>query len=217
MNGALGPRQRVQALAQGRGDGGGIAVPLALRLAARIQERDWEDFTCDPTQLANGLRDLVDACAPDGVPVITPNVLLEGGADVIGSEQARAALEATRRLRTSMGERVALVACLPGPTALAGGGETLLDVTKAFLGAGVDAVVVLEGHDEPSDLGTLANVARFHRAVALGCCDVQGLPRVERVPLTEPRPGVGIVLTDEELPRQIDVTDLEDWVDAVRG
>jgi hypothetical protein len=151
------------------------------------------------------------------VPVITPHVLLEGGADVIGSEQARAALEATRRLRSSMGERVALVACLPGPTALVGGGDTLLEATKAFLAAGVDAVVVLEGHDEPSDLGTLANVARFHRAVALGCCAAHGLPTVERVPLAAPRVGVGLILTDEDLPREIDVTDLEDWVDAVRG
>ncbi|MBW3546053.1 MAG: hypothetical protein KY428_10730 [Bacteroidetes bacterium] len=36
------PRARVRALLQNSGDGRGIAVPRAHRLAARIQERDWE-------------------------------------------------------------------------------------------------------------------------------------------------------------------------------
>ena len=211
------PRARVRALAQGRGDGGGIAVPLAMRLAARIQERDWEDFTCDPTQLANGLRDLVDACGPDGVPVCSPDVLLAGGTDLTGSEQGRAALEATRRLRTSMGERVALVACLPGPGALPGGHDALLDVGKAFLAAGADVVVVLGHHLDVGALSTLANVARFHSALALGCCQTLGLPLVSRVPLGAPRATTGVVLTSTDLPRETDVSQLEDWVDAVRG
>jgi hypothetical protein len=209
------PRQRVRALAQGRGDDGAVAVPLALRLAARIQERDWDDFTRDPTQLANGLRDLVDACGPDGVPVTTPEVLLDGGTDLLGSEQGVAALEATRRLRASMGDRVALVACLPGPAALPGGSDALLAAGKEFLAAGADVLVVLADHGPP--LGTLANVARFHQALALGCCDAHGLPVVARVPLHAPLPTPGVVLTTEDLPRDTDVSVLEDWVDAVRG
>lgn len=210
------PRQRVQALAQGRQDGRGIAVPLAMQVAARIQERDWEAFTCDPTQLANGLRDLVDACAPDGIPLTMPEVLLEA-ADPVGGVEAQTALEATRRLRASMGDRVALVACLPGPAALPNGGVDVLELGKAFLGAGADAIVVLEHHGDTSALSTLANVARFHQAAALGCCASHGLPVVERVPLAEPRPATGMVLTADTLTRDTDVSVLEDWVEAVRG
>jgi hypothetical protein len=63
----------------------------------------------------------------------------------------------------------------------------------------------------------LANVARFHQAVALGDDGAHGLPLVERRPLAEPTPGDGVVLTDVHLPRETDVSDLEDWVAAVRG
>jgi len=210
------PRQRVQALAQGRPDGHGIAVPLAMQVAARIQERDWEAFTCDPTQLANGLRDLVDACAPDGIPLTMPEVLLDA-ADPVGGIEAQTALEATRRLRSSMGDRVALVACLPGPAVLPNDGDDVLELGKAFLGAGADAIVVLEHHGDTSALSTLANVARFHQAAALGCCDSHGLPVVERVPLAEPRPATGMVMTPDTLPRDTDVSVLDDWVEAVRG
>jgi len=219
MTTLLAPRLRVQALATGRGDGAGIAVPLALRLAARIQERDWDEFTCDPTQLANGLRDLVDACAPDGVPVTSPEILLSGRADLLVSEQGRAAVEATRRLRASMGDRAALVACLPGPDRVTGGTDGLLAAAKEFLAAGADVIVVGDGDGGAAevDLATLANVARFHRAMAVGIVDGYGLPVVDQVPLTAPRPGVGLVLTDEQLPRDTDLGDLEDWLDSVRG
>lgn len=208
-------RARVRALAQRRGDGRGIAVPLAHRPAARIQERDWADFTRDPTQLANGLRDLADAVAPDGLAVALPDVLLEGGDDLLASEQGTAAVEATRRLRTSLGDRVALLACLPGPGAVAGGAEGVLTAAKEFLAAGADGVVVL---GSPSgSLSTLANVARFHQAVALGGESGHGLPLVERRPLEAPSPGVGVVLSDGHLARETDLVALEDWVLAVRG
>lgn len=209
------PRQRVRGLARRQGDGRGIAVPLALRLAARIQERDWEDFTCDPTQLANGLRDLADAVAPDGLAVTSPDVLLESGTDVLGSDQGVAALEATRRLRTSMGDRVALIACLPGPAAVEGGADAVLAAAKEFLTAGADGIVVLGAPGGP--LATLANVARFHQAVALGDGPAHGLPVVERRPFEDPSPGAGVVLTAEPLPRDADVSELADWVVAVRG
>ena len=208
-------RPRVRALAQRRGDGRGIAVPLAHRLAARIQERDWEDFTCDPTQLANGLRDLADAVAPDGLAVCLPDVLLEGGADLLAAGQGMAAVEATRRLRASMGDRVALVACLPGPAAVEGGTDGVLAAAKEFLAAGADAIVVLG--PAAGSLSTLANVARFHQAVAVGDDPAHGLPLVERRTLDEPSPAVGLVVTDVHLDRETDVGELEDWVLAVRG
>ncbi len=210
------PRARVRALLHQQDDGRGIAVPRAHALAARIQERDWDDFTCDPTQLANGLRDLVDAVQPDGIAVCLPDVLLAGGADPLASEQGRAAVEATRRLKVSMGERVALVACLPGPAALSGGADTLLEVGKAFLAAGADALVVL-GQDETASLSTLANIARFHQAVAVGAPAGLGLPPVDLIPLDAPRRSNGLALTSTDLPRDTDVSELEDWVDAVRG
>jgi hypothetical protein len=217
MNATLPPRRRLQALARPGAVGAAVGVPLALALAARIQERDWGAFTTDPTQLANGLRDLVDACAPDAVPVVTPDVLTAHGAPDPGGSEVAAALEATRRLRATMGDRLALVAVLPGPGAF-GGAEAFITLGKAFLGAGVDALVLLEHHAEPAALSTLANVARFHQAAAFGCCAEQGgLPVVERLGLTEPRAGVGLVLTDESLPRDTDVTALQDWVVAVRG
>jgi hypothetical protein len=208
-------RLRVRALAQRRGDGRGIAVPLAHRLAARIQERDWEDFTRDPTQLANGLRDLVGAVGPDGVAVCLPDVLLEGGDDVLAGEQGVAALEATRRLRASMGDRIALVACLPGPAAVAGGADGVLAAGREFLAAGADALVVLG--PAVGSLSTLANVARFHQAVALGDHGGHGLPVVERRLLDEPSPADGLVLTDVHLAGDTDVSELEDWVVTVRG
>ena len=208
-------RTRVRALAQRRGDGRGIAVPLAHRLAARIQERDWAEFTCDPTQLANGLRDLAEAVAPDGLAVCLPDVLLEGGPDLLGSEQSAAAREATARLRTTFGDRVALLAVLPGPAEADGGPAGVLAAAKEFLAAGADGIVVL-GRPAGS-LSTLANVARFHQAVALGDEAAHGLPVVDRRTLAEPAPAVGIVLTDVHLPRETDVSELEDWVAAVRG
>lgn len=190
---------------------------MALRLASRIQERDWDEFTCDPTQLANGLRDLVDACAPDGLVITSPEIMLEGGPDLLASKQGRAAIEATRRLRASMGDRVALVAYLPGPNDVTDGADGLLAAAKEFLAAGLDVIVVGDSEGVEVPLGTLDNVARFHRALALSASDGYGLPVVERVPLSAPRPGVGVVLTDEQLPRETDIGDLEDWVSAVRG
>jgi hypothetical protein len=215
MSAPLAPRQRVRALAQRRGDDRGIAVPLAHRLAARIQERDWEDFTCDPTQLANGLRDLADAVGPDGLAVCLPDVLLEGGPDLRAGDQGMAAVEATRRLRASMGDRMALVACLPGPAEVEGGTDGVLAAAKEFLAAGANAIVVLGA--PAGSLSTLANVSRFHQAVALGDDAAHGLPVVERRALNKPTPGVGVVLTSEHLARETDVSELEDWVAAVRG
>lgn len=210
------PRARIHAMVRGQQGGGGFAIPLAHQTAARIQERDWQDFTCDPTQLANGLRDLVDAVAPDGLAVTTPGILLEDGADPLGSVQFETALEATRRLSASLGERVALAAVLPAPGALSGGVDSVVELGKQALGAGAD-IVVIDGAGEGAGLTTLANIARFHQAVAFGTDASLGLPLVERIPLDEPTAARGVALTMETVPRETDISVLEDWVDEVRG
>jgi len=95
------PRAVARSLAAGQ-PGGTLAVPLALHVSARIAERDAEDFVYDATQLANALRDLIEAVGPDGVPVTDPAVLLVGCASAestVASDQLKVALEATRRLR----------------------------------------------------------------------------------------------------------------------
>jgi hypothetical protein len=153
--------------------------------------------------------------APDGLAVALPDVLLEGGPALLASEQGSAALEATRRLRASMGDRLALLACLPGPGAVDGGADGVLAAAKEFLAAGADGIVVLGSPG--GSLSTLANVARFHQAVALGDDAAHALPVVERRPLAEPLPGAGVVLTDVHLARETDVSQLEDWVAVVRG
>ena len=194
---ALSTRAKAQAIARGQRDSvtGGrhtLAVPLAPRLAARIAERPWEAFLTDPTQLANGLGDLLDAVRPDGVAVTTPTM------DVPGHREA--ALEATRRLRVSAGDEAVLVAVLAVPP---GGTD---DVT-AFLDAGVDGVV-LEGSPDPATTKTITNMCRFHRVMAAAPV---------RVGLDAPVPAAGLVLTDGDCPADVDVTTVAAWVRAVQG
>lgn len=199
-------RAKAQAIAARRGGQHVLAVPLALRLAAKIAERPWEAFLTDPTQLANGLGDLLDAVGPDGVPVTLPAVLAE---DTDGA-RLEAALEATRRLRVSVGDGAVLVAVL-GPEA------GLVDTVRAFLDAGIDGVV-LDGEVAGDQARTIGNVARFHRAMAhvLGP-GVSGLPGAEAVPLDAPAAKTGLVLTDGEVPVGTTVPAVQDWVTAVRG
>ncbi|TCK26249.1 hypothetical protein [Pseudonocardia endophytica] len=200
-------RQRAQAIAGRRGGGHTLAVPLAPRLAAKIAERPWDAFLTDPTQLANGLGDLIDAVRPDGVPVTLPTVLAEDDAGI----RRETALEATRRLRTTVRDESVLIAVLDGTT------STVLDDVTAFLDAGVDGVV-LEG-DTPADVArTIGNVTRFHRAMAHAMgAGASGLPGAELVPLDVPAPKTGLVLTDGEVPADSSIPTVQDWVAAVRG
>ncbi|MGW6281276.1 hypothetical protein [Kribbella sp. NPDC055071] len=197
------------------GGGGTLAVPLALAPAARIQERAWPGFLDDATQLANGLRDLVDAIGPDGVAVSNDDVLVEqaAGAGLAHGPHALAAVEATGRLRQSLGDRVALVAVLPGPGRSPDTDvDAVNDLAKRFLAAGVD-VLVIRTADVGADLGTLANIARFHQALAVAYDEpASGLPLVSRVPVRAPVSRAGVVLTDCHLDRDIDFSHLEDWV-----
>lgn len=203
----LPPRQRAQAIAGRRSGRHTLAVPLAPRLAAKIAERPWEAFCTDPTQLANGLTDLLKAVRPDGVPVTVASMLAE---DTDGAHR-EAALEATRRLRVTVGDDAVLIAVLPGDR------DDTVEVVRAFLDAGIDGVV-LAGQCPPDVARTIGNVARFHRAMAhmLGPA-AAGLPGAEVVPLASPSPGVGLVLTDGEVSGDTPIPAVQDWVTAVRG
>lgn len=208
------PRAVARGLATGRAVGT-LAAPLALHVAARIQERDAEDFLYDPTQLANALRDLIDAVDADAAQVSDPAILAAEWAPS-GGEHLATALEATRRLRASYRDRVALVAALPDPGSVAA--DAVLDLGKQFLGAGVDVVLVCgDGADGPA-LSTLANVARFHQGAALSHSNEGrfGLAPATLVPLDAPIPATGFVTTPEPLARTTDIAQLSDWVDAVR-
>ena len=209
---------------------GTVAVPLALHVSARIAERDAEDFLYDPTHLANALRDLIGAIDPDGVPVSDSEVLLDGCrsvADVAASPQLKAAVEATARLRASFRDDIVLVAVLPGPAAVAArtgadaaaAAEAVLALGKAFLGAGADMLIVQDEAESPgTSLSTLANVARFHQAVALSHGHERyGLPGTVPVDLQAPAMATGVASTPGQLPRDTDLSVLRDWVTVVRG
>lgn len=210
------------------GGEGTVAVPLALALAARIAEREWPVFLTDPTQLANGIRDLVDSVNPDGVPVSSDDALLEEAAAGMGSPgpHGLASQEAARRLRLSLGDRVALVGVLPGPGRIAAAtqhsGPAAAEIVQALgeglLTAGVDVLLVCDEGEETAPLTTLANIARFHQAVALAAGEPSsGLPLANAVPLEQPVASTGVVVTDGHLERDIDFTLLEEWLDEVHG
>jgi hypothetical protein len=222
-------RSLVRGVATGQA-AGTAAVPLALHVSARIAERDAEDFVYDATQLANALRDLANAIDPDGLPVCDPEVLLDGcqtTADIAGSRQLKTAVEATRRLRATFGDGIALVAVLPGPAMIAGrtgaaataATETVLSLGKEFLAAGADLLIVQDVDEAPAGgLTTLANVARFHQAAALSNGGSRyGLPGTVPVGLEAPDSVPGVVVTPGTLARDTDIAVLRDWVTAVRG
>lgn len=221
-------RSLVRGVATGQA-AGTVAIPLALHVSARIAERDADDFVYDATQLANALRDLIDAIDPDGVPVSDADVLLTGCAttqDIVGSEQLKAALEATRRLRTSFGEGIALVAVLPSPAAVAdrtdakgaAAANAVLALGKEFLAAGADVLVIQDKTELPgAPLMTLANIARFHQAAALShSTERYGLPATAQADLEAPVGLPGLMLTPGSLARDTDIAVLRDWVIAVR-
>jgi hypothetical protein len=216
--------------------GGGqhaLAVPLALRLAARIQERPLDGYFTDPTQLANGLRDFLQAVGPDGLVLTDPDVLAEDVATaalaaLAVAPRVAAALEAARRLRGTVGDSAVLVACLPGPAAVAalraGRGdpaEVVRVLAKEFLGAGADVILLAEKDGAAGDeatLRTIANMARFHRALTyLSGAPASCMSAPAVVPLDRPAPARGLVVTDRDLPPGTSLTEVQAWVTAVRG
>jgi hypothetical protein len=220
--------QRLASLAQPGGPG--VAVPLGLRPAARIQEREWELFLATPTQLANGCRDLVDAVGPDAVVVTSVEVLLEQAREhgtVDATPHHLAAVEAAARLVESLGERAGVAVSLPGPVALATATdatpsaalEQILSAARAYLSAGVDLILIEEPAPDASlTLTTLVNIARFHQAhvVTVGPAWSQ-LRSAAVAGLDQDASAGGVVVTPGELPRDVDLGDLEDWVVAVAG
>lgn len=218
-------RAKVQDLALGRGSGA-IAVPLALPTAARIQERDWEDFLEDPTQLANGLRDLHQAVGADGLAVSQADVLLEQSRDGLGAgAHALAVVEAVRRLRASLGDTAALVAPIPGPSRLiqarvdaeAASGQ-VQQFGKDLLSVGADVILVLDHWPPHPSLSTLGNIARFHQGVVAVVGEAVGqLVQAHERPLDNPGSVDGLVITAGEVPRDTDITVIEDWLEGVQG
>lgn len=200
-------RRRAQAIAARRGGQHTLAVPLAPRLAAKIAERPWEAFLTDPTQLTNGLHDLIEAVGPCGVAVTLPSILADDGDGV----RLATALEATRRLRGTVRDSAVLIAVLPGATV------DLVGVVTSFLEAGADGIV-LSGETPGDAARTIGNITRFHRAMAhvLGA-GASGLPGAELVPLEAPAPKAGLVLTDGEVPPDTTIPAIQDWLAAVRG
>lgn len=195
-------RAKAQAIAARRGGRHTLAVPLAPRLAARIAERPWDLFLTDPTQLTNGLNDLLEAVRPDGVSV----TVTEQVTDPVHRE---AALEATRRLRTTVGDGAVLLAMVPGDL------PDLVDVVKSFLEAGIDGIVLV-GEAPADEARTIGNVTRFHRAMAhVHGAGASGLPGAELVPLDAPAPKQGLVLAECGPGAQI--PHVQDWLAAVRG
>lgn len=229
------PRARARALAQHRDDRHTLAVPVALRLAARIQERPLERFLADPTQLSNGLREFHEAVHPDGLVVTDPEALAEdvasavAPADTAAHPRAATAAEATRRLRATLGDGAALVAFLPGPASVARrrgsqneGGEVVIALAKVFLPAGIDVVILVEeagadtaGYEAP--LRTVANMVRFHRGLSyLQGAAVPFLRAPSVVPLAHPTPTGGLVLTEQDLPPATSMTAVQEWVRKVQ-
>lgn len=231
----LSPRARARALARHRDDRHTLAVPLALRLAARIQERPLDRFLADPTQLANGLREFHEAVYPDGLVVTDPEALAEdiaspvAPADAVARTRVATAAEATRRLRATLGDDAALVAFLPGPASIARqrgnqneGSELVIALAKVFLPAGIDVVILVEetgadnaGSEAP--LQTVANMVRFHRGLSyLQGAAVPFMPAPAVVPLSHPTPTGGLVITERDLPATTSMTTVQEWARKVQ-
>jgi hypothetical protein len=228
-------RKRIQAIAQGRGQGDRIVAPLAFDVAAQISARPLEEFHRDPTQLANGLSELQRALQSEVICCALAN----GTERVSGSALAEwlnagtpvaASLEACRRLRATAGDQLGLLVGLTGPATLAGelGCEFTHAATlfgaliKEFCTAGADIILVFEPA-APADIElwgdtvkTAGNIARFHRAVPL-LWDREGpLPRPQRIALDSPSPATaGIITTDAVIPADISIEQIRTWLAQV--
>lgn len=237
------PRQIAKAMAAGRAVAAPLVIPLAFRLAARIQERPVEEFLTDPTQLANGLRELFEAIGAGGIVCALDDGMeceaLGGSgydlARLVSGERVSTSLEATRRLRATLGDKAALVAGLTGPATLVGecGGSGAEDVTKAgqaisglarqFCEAGADIIIIFEKASPPDEqawrasLQTLSNIVRFYRGLGFLMGREGPLPQPTAISLGETRPGVtGLVVTPEEVPATTSIEMLRSWVGSLR-
>jgi hypothetical protein len=90
---------------------------------------------------------------------------------------------------------------------------------REFLAAGAD-VIIVHDHAELADvsLATLANIARFHQALAVSSPTGRyGLSAAVPLGLHSPAHVPGVTVTSESLDRDTDIAVLRDWVSAVRG
>lgn len=232
-------RKRVQAMAQGRGRGERVVIPLAFGVAARIAARPLAQFLTDPTQLANGLGELQQAIDADGSVCALAGGMELASAAGAGLDSAciaaqgpvAASLEACRRLRQSHGDELALLAGLTGPATLArqfdadraAAAEVFAALVKAFCSAGADVILLIEEAAVPDDeiyadgLRTAANIARFHQALLLG--QSPGLlPQPHALELAAPSSGgSGLITTTREVPADADIAALAQWVRLTRA
>jgi hypothetical protein len=228
------PRKRAQAMAQGRGASERLIVPLALAVAAQISARPLEEFFHDPTQLANGLLELQRAIAADGITVALGGDLerasaseLELAALTAPGTRVAAALEATRRLRATLGDGVALLAGLSGPAQLAQdfgrdvahAGVVFAGLVKEFCVAGADIVLCLEPPTlQPAAawleaLNTAGNIARFHRALPCLWGVAGPYPTPVAIELNAPvAVATGLITTAAEVPANASIETLRAWV-----
>lgn len=235
------PRKRAQAMAQGRGQGERLVIPLAFDAAASISARPLEDFRHDPTQLANGLLEWHRALGADGVCVALADGFEHASAtngalelDALCAEGTRvaASLEACRRLRATLGDSAALLAGLSGPAMLARqfgvdeatAGAACTALVKRYCEAGCDLVLICE--DEVAGdaaawtdaLKTAANIARFHRALACLRGVPGPLPAPVQVALDAAAPtATGLIVTAEIVAPGVDLEALRAWVAAQRA
>jgi len=212
-------------------------VPLALATAAQISARPLDEFFTDPTQLANGLLELQRAIGSEAIVVAlgdgferaSGNQLDLAALDQPGS-RLHTALEATRRLRATVGDSVALLAGLSGPARLsqdfgvdmAAAGSAFGAIVKAFCEAGADLILCLD--EAPATdldlwqdaLKTTGNIARFHRALPLFRGSDGPFPAPQRVALDTPEPvSAGIVTTAEPVAADASIEALRHWVASV--
>lgn len=234
-----GPRKRAQAIAQGRGRGHRVVIPLAFEVAARISARPLDAFRNDPTHLANALSELNQAIGADGI-VCAAAAEMElrsaagrglNGAYIAAHGPVAASLEACRRLRQSAGDEVALLAGLTGPATLArqfscdlaAAAEAFSALVKQFCEAGADVVLVFDDEDAdrqgswPAAMKTADNIARFHQT-ALLLWRGDGFPTPHTSALDAPAPdGVGFITTAAAVPADADIAILKRWVAVVTG
>lgn len=227
-------------MAQGRGQGERLVIPLAFDAAASISARPLDEFHHDPTQLANGLLEWHRALAADGLCVALADGFERASAadgtldvDALCAEGTRvaASLEACRRLRATLGDAAALLAGLSGPATLARqfevdettAGAAFTALLKRYCEAGCDLVLICEAQTAndatawTDTLKTAANIARFHRAQALLLGTAGPLPAPVQVALDDAAPtATGVIVTAEIVAPAADLEALRAWVSAQR-
>jgi len=231
-------RKRVQAMAQGRGAGERLIVPLAFDTAASISARPLDDFRHDPTQLANGLLELHRAVGSDGICCALGGEHPSEAGGPLDIEllcapgtRVSAGLEACRRLRATVGDAAALLAGVTGPATLAARFDTdfatataaFTALVKRYCDAGCDVIVVFE-ESQPGDadawtdaLRTAGNIARFHRALALSWDRDGPLPQPVKVELSAHAAGAGVITTTGPVAADESIETLRAWVAGLRA